>query len=138
MNYLKFSRILTISCLLFLFLGTVLNAQCSYPIVATNCVGACGSPTEINYTVSQPCVAKWRKYCVTNDASSLCPDHNAFAIVLVDGAIVASGNITSVGSSIGFTAKCGSNIKVIATTFYVGGGISCVWLGNVTYSLRQQ
>ncbi|MEM9548587.1 MAG: hypothetical protein AAGA77_21555 [Bacteroidota bacterium] len=138
MNYLKFSRFLTLTTLLFLFLGSAVNAQCSYPIVSSNCVGACGSPTEINYTVSQPCIAKVRKYCVTNDASSLCPDHNAFVVVLVDGVLVASGNITAVGSSVGFKAKCGSDIKVIATTFFVGGGISCVWLGNVTYSLRQQ
>ena len=137
MNYFKLSRIVTFTFLLLVFLGTTINAQCTYPVVATNCVGACGSPTEINYTISQPCAAKWRKYCVTNDASSLCPDHNAFAFVLVDGVLVASGNITTVGSSIGFQAKCGSTIKVVATTYYVGGPIVCVWLGNVTYSLRQ-
>lgn len=138
MYYLKLSRIITLACLFFIVLGSGLNAQCSYPVVATNCVGACGSPSEINYSVSPPCVAKWRKYCVVNDNSSLCPDHNALAIVLVDGVVVASGNITTVGSSIGFTAKCGSDIKVIATTYYVGGGTICVWLGNLNYSLREQ
>ncbi len=138
MYYLKLSRIFTLSCLFVLLVGGFLNAQCNFPVVATNCVGACGSPTEINYTVPTPCVAKWKKYCVVNESSNLCADHNAFAVVLVDGNLVASGNITTVGSSLQFSAKCGSSIKVIATTFYVGGTISCVWLGNLNYSLREQ
>lgn len=138
MYYLKLSRIFTLSCLFVLLLGSFANAQCAFPIVATQCVGACGSPTQINYTSGPICPSLVKNYCVVNEGSSLCPDHNAFAFVLVNGSIVTSGNITTVGSSLPFSAICGSNIQVIATTFYVGGGISCIWLGNLKYSLREQ
>ena len=138
MYYIKLTRTFTLSCLFILLLGSFANAQCSYPIVATNCVGACASTSEINHINALPCAAKWRKYCVVNESSSLCPNTNGFAFVLVDGVLVASGNITTVGSSIGFAAKCGSSIKVVATTFYIGGPIVCVWLGNLNYSLREQ
>lgn len=122
----------------FILFGSLASAQCTYPAVASNCVGACGSPSEINYTVSPPCLVKARKYCVTNDNSSLCPNNNAIAIVYVDGVFVTSGNITAVGSSVGFKAKCGSDIRVFAFTYYIGGPIQCVWQGQINYSLRQQ
>lgn len=137
MYYLKLSRIITLASLFLLFVGSTMNAQCSYPVVATQCVGTCGSPSEINYTVTQPCIAKWRKYCVVNENTSICPNTNVFVAVFVDGVYVTSGNITALGSEVGFAAECGSNIKVIASTYYVGGGVVCVWLGNLKYSLRQ-
>ena len=138
MYYFKLSRVFTLTCLFFIVLGSGLNAQCSYPIVATECIGACGSLSEINYTVGPICDAKVKKYCVVNENSSLCPDTEGVVVVLVDGIVVASGNITAVGSSVGFKAECGSDIKVIASTVYVGGPVVCVWLGELTYSLREQ
>ena len=138
MYYLKLDRILTLTCLFLIFSGSFLNAQCSYPIVATECLGACGSPSEINYTYGPICEAKVKKFCVVNESSSLCPDTDGVVVILVDGVFVASGNITAVGSHVGFEAECGSDIKVIASTVYVGGSTVCVWQGELNYSLREQ
>ena len=137
MYYLKLSRNITLSFLFFLLVGTFVNAQCNFPIVATNCVGACGNPTQINYT-ALPCTSVVSNYCVVNESSSLCPSHNVNAFVFVNGTLVTSGNITAVGSGLNFTAICGSNIQVVAFAFPVGGGIACLWLGNLNYSLRRQ
>ncbi len=143
MYYLKLSRIFTLTCLLLILVGSTMNAQiissaCNFPIVATQCVGSCGSPSEINYTGPAICSALVKNYCVVNESSSLCPDHNAIVTVFVNGLYVTSGNITTVGSGLAFQAKCGSSIKVIASTYFVGGGISCIWLGDLNYSLREQ
>ena len=138
MYNLKLNRIFMLICLFMISMGSLAHAQCKYPVVASECVGACGSPSEINYTVGTPCDAYVKKYCVTNEDSSLCPDHAAFVVVLVNGNYVTSGDITAVGSSVEFSATCGSDIKVIATTSYVGGPTICVWLGELKYALREQ
>ena len=139
MYYLKLSRVFTLTCLFLILFGSFASAQCSsFPIVATECVGTCGSPTEINYTFGPICKVKKKKFCVVNESSSLCPDHIAIAVVFVDGNYVTSGNITAVGSNLQFSAECGSDIKVIASLKYIGGPVVCVWLGNLEYSLREQ
>lgn len=125
-----------------LFALSSANAQISaspcpgYTAVATGCVGACGNPSDISYTYTL-CKEKKSKFCVSNDASSLCANHDAYAFVFVNGVFVASGNITAVGSSIGFEAECGSTIKVYVKAVPNGNPILCVWLGELDYSLRR-
>ncbi len=105
--------------------------------VATGCVGSCGNPGTIVYQVGPLCTSKIVPFCLTTDASNLCPSNGAFAAIYVDGNFVAGGDITAVGSSIGFTAKCGSTIKIIVKTKVVNPNISCVQLGDLHFSLRK-
>jgi len=115
----------------------VVSACQSWTPVASGCVGACANPSFISFTNS-PCTSIVSNFCLTTDASSLCTSHDAYARVFVNGNVVAGGNITTVGSAISFSALCGDNISVIAVASPNGSGISCVWLGDLNYSLRRQ
>ncbi len=124
------------------FLCTQSNAQviapCSaYPSVGNSCVGSCAPFGVINYTVA-PCSAFVHNFCVVTDNSNLCPSHIAIARVYVNGVAVAGGNITAAGSTISFSAPCGSNITVVAKTKQVNPNIQCIVFGDVNFSLRRQ
>lgn len=140
---MKQLKLISAFCLLaFSLISINTNAQiispapCPYNIVASNCVGACGNPTGITYS-TPICASFVERFCLTNDGSSLCPNNDAFARIYVNGVLVASGNITAVGSSISFSAICGANIVVKVGAFNNGSPIQCVWLGNLNYSLRK-
>lgn len=109
----------------------------TYPIVAANCVGACGNPSTLSYTIPPLCSSLVQNLCLTNESSSLCPSYGAKAAIYVNGALAATGNITAVGSSISFQAPCGASVKVKVQASYIGGPL-CVWLGNLNYALRLQ
>jgi len=142
-NVSHFFVVLLVSC--FAFIQTEANAQVNNSLancsnwnqVATTCLGACGDPATISYPVLCTSAAQRAVYfCVRNEASSLCPNTGAIAKVYVNGSLVASGDITAVGSSVNFTAHCGSTVKVVTSTYYIGGSV-CVWLGQVTVGLRR-
>lgn len=110
---------------------------CNYPTVATQCAGDCGGNGVITYQYGPLCSAFGSKFCVTNDGSNLCPSHDAIAYVFVNGNFVTSGNITAVGSNVGFKAKCPSQITVVVVPTPNNSGINCVQFGSINFSLRK-
>ena len=112
------------------------NVCKSGTVVATGCVGACGVPGELGYYVT-PASQRAVPLCLQNLNSSLCPNTGAFALIYVDGSLVASGVITAVGSSIPFVAQAGSTVKVLVPTFSINNGIQCIWLGNLNFGLKR-
>ncbi len=134
--------VLLISCISLIgndaFSQNSLSRCANWNQVATTCVGACGNPSTINYPVLCVSSAQRRVYfCVRNEATSLCPNNDAFVKIYVNGIFTASGNITALGSSVNFSAPCGSHVQVVASNFYNGNPIQCVWLGQVTVGLRR-
>ncbi len=116
----------------------IVSSACqTYTVVGQSCVGACGDPGEIAYTVAGPCSEFLVDMCVSNDQTSLCPTHGVKAGVYVNGTLVATGDLTNLGSSIGFSAPCGSVVKVIASLYERKSDTVCVWLGEVDFSLRR-
>lgn len=115
---------------------TINNPCNQYSVVASGCVGTCGVPGTLSYTVT-PTNQRAVPLCLQNLSSSLCPNTGAFARVYVDGTLVASGNITAVGSTVSFVAQAGSTVKVLVTTFPINNGIQCVWLGNLNFGLKR-
>jgi len=110
------------------------SASCG-AVVASGCVGACGSTASISYTV--PVSAEYKtKVCLQTDQSSLCPNTGARAKVYKNGSLVATVNITAVGSGLGILATSGDVITVEVSLFPIKNNIQCVWLGNLDFSLR--
>lgn len=114
-----------------------LSSCASYNIVAESCVGACGNPGELSYTVPIPCSSLSVPLCLSNISSNLCPSHRAIARILVNGQFVAQGDITAVGSNISFSAPCGANVKVVVYAFDVVPGVVCVQLGDLKFALSK-
>ena len=117
----------------------VISSACtSLPIVGSTCVGACAPSGEIEHQVGPLCTAAVVNLCVNTGSSSLCPSHIAVARVFVDGVLTAAGNVTAAGSTLSFSAPCGSKVKVIVKIKHVNPNIQCIWLGEVNVNLHQQ
>jgi len=141
-NVSKLFVVLLMSCTLFFSIEATAqissNNCANWNQVATSCVGACGSSSTISYPVlCVSSVSKTVRFCVRNEASSLCPNTGAVATVFIDGNPVSTSVITPVGSTISFSAKCGSKVKVVTTTYPLNNGIHCVWQGELTVGLRR-
>lgn len=104
--------------------------------VAKGCVGECGNPAIIAYSFGPNCYQYVRNMCVTNEGGNLCPSHDATAYVVINGQLVASGDITNAGSTVSFTANCGDQIKVYVIAQQNLTGSLCVKLGNLGFALR--
>ena len=72
-----------------------------------------------------------------NTETSLCPDHGAFAVLLVNGAIAASGDVTAQGSSIQATANPGDWVTAVVFIVPLHNGVVCVRLGDAYVQLDQ-
>lgn len=105
--------------------------------VAKDCVGSCGLTSSMVYQGVCSGSSLITNYCVTNVGSNLCPSHEVLTTVFANGVIVASGNLTAVGSSLSFSAPCNSFISVFDQASYVGG-INCIQLGEAYLKLRKQ
>lgn len=130
---------------LFTFIGTTSFGQTnpcfSSPIVGQSCVGECGMTGSLFYSGSCPVfdgfeVGVVESFCVTNESSSLCPSHKVIARAYVNGSLVKTQDITAPGSAMRLFAFCGSNVSVVASLVYAGGGI-CKRLGNVHFALHK-
>lgn len=97
----------------------------SAPLLS-GCVGACGSSYSGSFTAPQGRVYKFKA------TSSLCPNHDAFAAIYVDGSLAWSGQVVN-GTEAKFEAKAGHNVVVIAGISPNGNPIQCVWLGEVNF-----
>jgi hypothetical protein len=97
-------------------------------------VGEPGASTLIAHQVT----GKIQKLMVlrTTD-TSLCPDHGAVAVLVVNGNPVAYGDITAQGSSIQATANPGEWVAAIVHTVPLHNGIVCVRLGELSVQLDQ-
>ena len=141
-NVSKLFLILLMSCALFSSTETaaqISSDNCAnWNQVATSCVGACGATATISTPVlCASSASRSVRFCVRNEASSLCPNTGAVATIFIDGVPVSTSIITTVGSSVSFFAKCGSTVKVVTTTYPLNNGIECVWQGELTTGLRR-
>ncbi|MBL4707942.1 MAG: hypothetical protein JKY48_05815 [Flavobacteriales bacterium] len=109
----------------------------SWQGVAKDCVGSCGLNSSMGYQGVCSGPSLMTNYCITNVGSNLCPSHEVLTTVFANGAIVASGNLTAVGSSLSFSAPCNSFIYVYDQASYIGG-INCIQLGQAYLKLRKQ
>ena len=115
-----------------------LSACYNYDVVAESCVGECGNPAELKYEVTGPCTSRMVPMCLRNVSSNLCPSHRGVAFVYVDGQPIVRGDITTVGSTLSFSAPCGSVVKVVVNAIDVVPGIECVRLGNLKFALSRR
>lgn len=97
-------------------------------------VGESGASTLISHQVT----GRVQKLMVLRTVdTSLCPDHGAVAVLVVDGNPVAHGNITALGSSIQTTANPGQWVDAIVYAVQLHNGIVCVRLGELSVQLDQ-
>lgn len=97
-------------------------------------VGESGPSTLISHQVT----GRIQKLMVlrTTD-TSLCPDHGAVAVLVVNGSPAAQGNITAQGSSIQTTANPGEWVTALVYAVPLHNGISCVRLGQLNVQLDE-
>jgi len=133
---MKTSTIKSVLIAAALLLGTHIGAQaqaslCS-AVVATGCVGACGSPTTSTFYPTQDA-----KFNLHATSSSLCQSNVALATVYVNG--VSQGTISlSGGGNLTFKAPQGAQVDVYAyISPFTIGNVQCVWLGEVYYEVCQ-
>jgi hypothetical protein len=104
--------------------------------VAKGGVGESGASSllvhNVNATIQKLMVLR-------NIESSLCPDTGAMAMLLVNGQLVAQGDITKVGSSIQTpdTVKSGDVVIAIVNTFPLFNGVVCIRLGELSVVLDE-
>lgn len=96
--------------------------------VLSGCVGACGSSYSGSFTSSTDRTYKFKA------VSSLCPNHDAYAAIYVNGSLAWSGPIHQ-GAEAKFEAKAGHDVLVIAGIYPNGKPIECVWLGEVNFAV---
>jgi hypothetical protein len=104
--------------------------------VAKGGVGESGASSFLLHKVK----AKIQKLMVLkNVGSSLCPNTGAVAMLAVNGATVAHGNITKSGSSIQTpgTVKRGDVVVAIVHTIPLYNEIVCIRLGELSVELRE-
>lgn len=102
--------------------------------VGYGAVGEPGASTLIEHQVT----GKIQKLMVLRTTeTSLCPDHGAVAVLVVNGDPRAYGNITTQGSSIQTTANPGEWVAAIVHTVPLHNGIACVRLGELKVQLDQ-
>jgi hypothetical protein len=113
-----------------------MTASKSGPCVAVGkgSVGESGAFTLIEHQVTGriPILMVLR-----NTDTSLCPDHGAFAVLLVNGNLEASGNVTAQGSSIQAEANPGDRVTAVVFIVPLHNGVVCVRLGDVYVQLDQ-
>jgi hypothetical protein len=97
-------------------------------------VGESGASTLISHQVTGT-IQKLMVLRTTD--TSLCGDHAAIAVLVVDGNPVAQGNITAKGSSIQATANPGQWVAAIVYAVPLHNGIVCVRLGELSVQLDQ-
>lgn len=100
------------------------------------CIGACGNGT---LAITPPIFCppnSFKRFCLVNVGSSLCPNTNAGVNVIANGQLVASGDITAIGSIVTWIAPCSANIVVIPFTYHNGQKIECIWQGELYYEVR--
>ncbi len=117
--------------------GGLSNSACGGALLIDGCVGACGNPSTISYVINQGISngSDFELY-LTSASSSLCPTHRAIAKVSVNGNVVASGDLTVVGSCIPFDANYDEVIEVEVRAIRVDSRVECVWLGELDYELK--
>lgn len=108
-------------------------------VIATGCVGACGSPSYVSHTVTADDVNNTpnpnrARLSVTHVSSSLCPTDEAVFSVIINRVIVWTGTL-NVGQSHNFWADENDYVVVNASLQPTGSDVVCVWLGESTYSL---
>jgi hypothetical protein len=112
-------------------------AQCAGEL-AQGCVGACGAPTTISYTVTAADVVKssggkYATICLSVLSNSLCPNTGAEATVKV-GRKTMHVDLSN-GRNTLIRAKAGDVITVNASLYSTMKEIYCIWLGELTFGL---
>lgn len=105
--------------------------------IASGCVGACGSPGNITYTVQASDVNLpngLAHLCVSQTGSSLCPNTTAVYTIYRNGRTVYHGTIDT-GDCRSFKAAVGDVINVVADLGPGDPNIVCIWLGEAYFSL---
>lgn len=103
--------------------------------VAKGGVGRSGKSLVLTHKVE----ATIQKLMVLRNVdSSLCGDHGAVGMLVVNGQPVAQGDLTKVGSSIQTdTVKSGDVVVAIVHTVELHNGIICVQLGELSVVLDE-
>jgi hypothetical protein len=102
--------------------------------VAKGGVGESGASLRLVHKVE----AKLQKLMVLrNVESSLCPDTGAVAMLVVNGQLVAQGNITGSSIQTPDTVKSGDIVVAIVHTFPLFNGVMCVRLGELNVVLEE-
>lgn len=122
--------ILVVSLLVLLLTPTAGQSQISTssPLL-TGCVGACGSSFSGSF------VAPTERVYRFSATSSLCPNHDAFAAIIVNGSVEWSGQVVN-GTNVKFKAEAGHTVTVLAGIAPNGKPIQCVWLGEVNFAVH--
>ena len=102
--------------------------------VASGGVGESGANVLLHHVFTN----KIRKLVVLrNVGSSLCGNTGAVAVLIIDGVLVAHGDITDVGRSIQGEVGPGNHVVAIVHTFPLFNEIVCVSLGELSVELDE-
>ena len=102
--------------------------------VATGGIGESGRFSVVSHIVTGP-TSKVMILRTVN--TSLCPNTGAAAVLLVNGAPVASGVITALGSTIQHEVAAGAIVMAIVHAIDLNNGVVCVRLGELEYALSE-
>ena len=101
-------------------------------VVAEGGVGESGASTMLHHKVSGRSSVM---IVLRRTESSLCPNTGAVGVLLVNGQVRDSGNITGEASSIQAEAAPGDHVIAVVHTYPEFNGISCIRLGELEVTL---
>ena len=101
--------------------------------VARGGVGESGASSMLHYEVE---AGRKQSMVLERTTSSLCPNTGAVAMLVVNGDVVAHGNITAEGSSIRAKANPGDHVIAIVHTIPLFNEIVCIRLGELSFELN--
>ena len=112
--------------------------QCGNVTILSGCVGACGTSFTATYTVQPGDVGAngVGYFCLSATSNSLCPSHNAAAVLDRNASDPRTGNL-DLGDVVWHKALVGDVLDVQVNTVLVFPKISCFWFGETQFSLMR-
>ena len=130
----------TLVLTLFLAFGLSFAAmsQCGNVTILSGCVGACGTSFTASYTVQPGDVGAngVGYFCLSATSSTLCPSHNAAAVLDRNAGDPRTGNL-NLGDVVWHKALVGDVLDVQVDAVFVTPKINCIWFGETQFSLMR-
>lgn len=131
----------SILAMLMLAFGLSLSvaAQCGNVTLLSGCVGACGMSYSASYTVQPGDVGPdgVGLFCLAATSNSLCPNHDAQAVLVRNGTSVQTGNLDE-GDVLSMKGLVGHVFTIYVNAVQVNDKVDCIWLGETHFSFTRQ
>lgn len=131
----------SILAMLMLAFGLSLSvaAQCGNVTLLSGCVGACGMTYSASYTVQPGDVGAngVAVFCLGATSNSLCPNHDAQAVLVRNGTSTQTGNLDE-GDVLSMKGTVGQVFTITVNAVQVNDKVDCIWLGETQFSFMRQ